>query len=144
VAPLYIDTWLDGIRPAKLYQDLYMKQDIVFIEGLKVDTVIGVYEWEKTIQQTLQFDIEMRTDTRAAAQIDDLSKTVDYAVVAEEVIQLTKNNQSELIETVAERVAQLILTEHPVESVKIKLRKLGAVASTKSVGVMIERQKSHY
>jgi dihydroneopterin aldolase len=121
-----------------------MKQDIVFIEGLKVDTVIGVYEWEKTIQQTLQFDIEMRTDTRAAAQIDDLSKTVDYAVVAEEVIQLTKNNQSELIETVAERVAQLILTEHPVESVKIKLRKLGAVASTKSVGVMIERQKSHY
>lgn len=121
-----------------------MKQDIVFIEGLKVDTVIGVYDWEKTIQQTLQFDIEMRTDTRAAAQIDDLSKTVDYAVVAEDIIKLTRNNQSELIETVAEKVATQILQSHPVESVKIKLRKLGAVASTKSVGVMIERHRSNY
>lgn len=118
-----------------------MAQDIVFIEALKVDTVIGVYEWEKTIQQTLQFDIEMRTDTRQAAQIDDLSKTVDYAVVADDVVKLAKENQVELIETVADMVADKILKEYPVESVKVTLRKLGAVASTASVGVIIERSR---
>jgi dihydroneopterin aldolase len=118
-----------------------MAQDIVFIEALKVDTVIGVYEWEKTIQQTLQFDIEMSTDTRQAAQIDDLSKTVDYAVVADDVVKLAKENQVELIETVADMVADKILKDYPVESVKVTLRKLGAVASTVSVGVIIERSR---
>ena len=118
-----------------------MAQDIVFIEALKVDTVIGVYDWEKTIQQTLQFDVEMRTDIRQAAQIDDLSKTVDYAVVAEDIVKLVKDNQAELIETVAEKVASHILSSYPVSSCKIKLRKLGAVASTASVGVFIERSQ---
>ncbi len=118
-----------------------MAQDVVFIEALKVDTVIGVYEWEKTIQQTLQFDIEMRTDTRQAAQIDDLSKTVDYAVVADDVVKLAKENQVELVETVADMVADKILKDYPVESVKVTLRKLGAVASTTSVGVIIERSR---
>ncbi|MDC2890740.1 dihydroneopterin aldolase [Psychrosphaera algicola] len=118
-----------------------MAQDIVFIEALKVDTVIGVYEWEKTIQQTLQFDVEMYTDISQAAQIDDLSKTVDYAIVAEDIVNLVKQNQAELIETVAEKVASHILTSFPVERCRIKLRKLGAVASTASVGVFIERTK---
>lgn len=118
-----------------------MAQDIVFIEALKVDTVIGVYDWEKTIQQTLQFDVEMYTDISQAAQIDDLSKTVDYAVVAEDIVKLVKQNQAELIETVAEMVASHILTSFPVERCKIKLRKLGAVANTASVGVYIERTK---
>ena len=121
-----------------------MTQDIVFIEALKVDTVIGVYEWEKTIQQTLQFDVEMRTDTRQAAQIDDLSKTVDYAEVADDIVHLAKENQVELIETVAEMVAKKILDDYPVESVRIKLRKLGAVASTKSVGVIIVRDQQSF
>lgn len=116
-----------------------MAHDIVFIEALKVDTVIGVYDWEKTIQQTLQFDIEMRTDIKVAAQIDDLSKTVDYSEVAKDVVELAKQNQAELIETVAEKVAQLILADYHVSSVKITLRKLGAVANTASVGVIIER-----
>lgn len=121
-----------------------MIQDIVFIEALKVDTVIGVYDWEKNIQQTLQFDIEMRTDIRQAAQIDDLSKTVDYSKVAEDIILLAKANQAELIETVAEKVAQKILSDYAVESCKVTLRKLGAVASTESVGVIIERNKTSY
>lgn len=119
-----------------------MNQDIVFIEGLKVDTVIGVYEWEKNIQQTLQFDIEMAIDTQPAATIDDLSKTVDYAVVSEDVVRITKENQVELIETVANVVANHILSQYQVLQVKIKLRKLGAVASTKSVGVQIIRSKN--
>jgi len=121
-----------------------MTHDVVFIEALKVDTVIGVYEWEKTIQQTLQFDVEMHTDIRDAAQIDDLSKTVDYAVVADDIVKLTKENQAELIETVAERVAEHILANFNVSSCIIKLRKLGAVASTASVGVQIQRSKKSY
>ena len=121
-----------------------MAQDIVFIEALKVDTVIGVYDWEKNIQQTLQFDIEMKTNTRAAAEIDDLNKTVDYSVIADEIIKVTQENHTELIETVAEIVAKKILTDHHVESCKVTVRKLGAVASTLSVGVCIQRSKSDY
>ena len=121
-----------------------MTQDIVFIEALKVDSVIGVYDWEKSIQQTLHFDVEMRTDIRAAAEVDDLSKTVDYAVVSEDIVKLAKENQAELIETVAEKVAERILTHYAVNSVQISLRKLGAVASTQSVGVRIERDATLY
>ena len=121
-----------------------MNQDVVFIEALKVDTVIGVYEWERSIQQTLQFDVEMRIDIRQAAQIDDLSKTVDYAVVADDIVKLAKANQAELIETVAEKVASHILSTYQVASCKVCLRKLGAVANTQSVGVIIERSKRSF
>ena len=81
--------------------------DIVFIKQLQVDTVIGVYDWEKTIKQRLVLDITLAADQRAAANNDDIRLTLDYAVITEKVIKLITAQPIELIETVAERVAQL-------------------------------------
>ena len=113
--------------------------DIVFIKQLQVDTVIGVYDWEKTIKQRLVLDINLATDQRAAAEQDDIRLTLDYAVISERVIQCITAQPIELIETVAERVAQLLLTEFATNCVEITVSKPGAVAQAATVGVQITR-----
>mgnify|MGYP005839291003 CR=1 FL=1 len=113
--------------------------DIVFIKQLQVDTVIGVYDWEKTITQRLVLDITLTHDQRAAALGDDLRQTLDYAVISEKVIALITAQPIELIETVAERVAQLLLAEFATSQVEITVSKPGAVAQAQAVGVKITR-----
>ncbi len=113
--------------------------DIVFIKQLQVDTVIGVYDWEKTIKQRLLLDLRLSTDQRAAANRDDIRLTVDYAVVSEKVIALITAEPIELIETVAERVAQLLLREFAISQVEVTVSKPGAVAQAATVGVQITR-----
>lgn len=117
----------------------YPLTDIVFIEGLMVETVIGVYEWEKRIRQKLVFDIELRADTGRAASDDAIDLTIDYASVSEKVTTMVSQMQVELVETVAEQVADMLLSSFPAASVRIKLAKPGAVANATSVGVIIER-----
>ena len=116
--------------------------DIVFIKQLQVDTVIGVYDWEKTIQQRLLLDLELVTDIRNAAQQDDIRQTLDYAVIAQRVIALITAQPLELIETVAERVAQLLLNEFATTQVKVSVQKPGALEQAETVGVTIVRSRS--
>jgi len=113
--------------------------DIVFIKQLQVDTVIGVYDWEKTIKQRLVLDITLAADQRAAANNDDIRLTLDYAVITEKVITLITAQPIELIETVAERVAQLLLQEFATSRVEITVSKPGAIAQAATVGVHITR-----
>ncbi|MBW8189687.1 dihydroneopterin aldolase [Neiella marina] len=113
--------------------------DTVFIQGLSVDTVIGVYDWEKKIQQTLLFDIEMTFDIAAAAATDDLADTLDYEAVSNRVMAHVKAARVELLETLVEQVAQLIIGEFNVAKVAITLHKPGAVKAAKSVGLRIVR-----
>lgn len=113
--------------------------DVVFIEGLTVETVIGVYQWEKRIRQKLVFDIQLRADTRKAAGDDAIDLTIDYAAVSEKITDMVSQMQVELVETVAEQVAQMLLSTFPIASVRIKLAKPGAVPNAASVGVIIER-----
>lgn len=113
--------------------------DTVFIQGLSVDTVIGVYDWEKTIQQTLLFDLDMTTDIAAAAASDDLADTLDYEAVSNRVIEHVQTARVELLETLIEQVAAIILAEFNVSQVAITLHKPGAVKAAKSVGLRIVR-----
>ncbi len=113
--------------------------DIVFIEDLRVDTVIGVYDWERKIKQTLAFDIEMATDIRKAAETDELEYTLNYKAVSKRIIAFVEESRFLLVETVAERVAQLILDEFAVPWVKLTVHKPGAVRGSRSVGIKIER-----
>ncbi|MCB5227660.1 dihydroneopterin aldolase [Alishewanella sp. 16-MA] len=113
--------------------------DIVFIKQLQVDTVIGVYDWEKTIKQRLLLDLRLTADQRAAAQADDIRLTLDYAVISARVIELITAEPIELIETVAERVAQLLLTEFSTSQVEVTVSKPGAVPQAQTVGVQITR-----
>lgn len=113
--------------------------DIVFIEKIEVATVIGVYDWEKTISQCLTLDLQMAWDNRLAAENDDISKALDYAKVAEAVEQFAANSRFELVETFAERLAALLMQQFGIVWIKLKVTKPGAVATAKGVGVEIER-----
>ncbi|RUO62909.1 dihydroneopterin aldolase [Pseudidiomarina planktonica] len=114
-------------------------KDQVLIDGLKVDTVIGVYDWEKQIKQQLSIDLAMAWDNRPAAASDDLADALDYASVAEAVTNLIQQRPRQLIEQVAEEVAQLLLTEFKVTEVTVTVAKPGAVPAANSVAVKITR-----
>ncbi|PSJ44230.1 dihydroneopterin aldolase [Zobellella taiwanensis] len=113
--------------------------DKVFVQGLEVLTTIGVYEWEKGIRQKIRFDLEMGFDNRPAADGDDIRLALDYAALAQKVSDYAEQNHVELVETMAEHIARLILAEFPVLSVRVRLTKPGAVANAAGVGVEIER-----
>ena len=116
--------------------------DSVLIQQLAVKTTIGVYEWEKKIKQTLLFDITMLHDTMDAAKSDNINDALDYFEVSKAVTEYVEGNAFELIETVANRVAELILNQFNVAEVAIKLLKPGAVENAASVGVSITRKRS--
>jgi len=113
--------------------------DKVFIEDLRIDTVIGIYDWERKIKQTLAFDIEMATDIRKAAETDDIQYALNYKAVSKRIIQFVGESEYLLVETVAEKVARIIVEEFGVEWVKLTLHKPGAVRGSRSVGITIER-----
>lgn len=114
--------------------------DQVFIRGLEVDTVIGAYDWERDIRQRLVFDLEMAWDIRPAAQSDELNLALDYAAVSQRVLDYVGSSSFELVETLAERVAALVIGEFGVPWVRLSINKPGAVAqATGGVGVVIER-----
>ncbi|MFT4634565.1 MAG: dihydroneopterin aldolase [Arenicella sp.] len=113
--------------------------DIVYLKGLKCECTIGVWEWEKAIIQTLVLDIELATDTAKAAENDDLKDALDYQAIAKRIQAYAKDNAFELIETLVERLAALILAEFTTPWVRIKLDKGRAVKGVNNVGVIIER-----
>ena len=113
--------------------------DFVFIRDLRVDTIVGVYDWERKIKQTLVFDIDMATDIHRAAASDDLQFAVNYHAVSLRVSSYVEAHHTALIETLAENVASLILTEFNVPWVRLQLTKPNAVLGARSVGVIIER-----
>nr|WP_299243109.1 dihydroneopterin aldolase [uncultured Halomonas sp.] len=113
--------------------------DLVLIEGLRIETVIGAYDWERSIRQRLVLDLEMGTDIRTAAADDDLSKTLDYAAISARIDEFASASHFELVETFAERLATLLLHEFGIPWLRLTLRKPGAVSQAAAVGVRIER-----
>lgn len=113
--------------------------DVVFIQGLKIDTVIGVYDWERKIRQDITLDIKMAFDLKAAAKTDHIDQTLDYKAVSKRLIGFVQTSKFVLVETLAEKIAQIILDEFAVSTVKLKLNKGKAVTGAQGVGVIIER-----
>ena len=113
--------------------------DIVFIEDLRIDAVIGIYDWERRVRQTLAFDIEMAIDNTVPAATDDIALTLNYKDVSKRLIDYVGASSFGLVETLAERCAAIIREEFGVAWVRLKLSKPGAVRGAKSVGVRIER-----
>ena len=116
--------------------------DHVFIEGLEIETLIGIYDWERRIRQPLVFDIEMAFDNRIPAATDAIADTLNYKAVSNRIVEYVSQSSFELVETLAERVAQIVITEFGVQRVRLKLSKPGAVRGARAVGVMIERSAS--
>ena len=113
--------------------------DIVFIHDLQIDTVIGIYDWERKIRQTISLDIEMATDISKAAKSDDIEDTLSYKTVAKRLIEFIEQSEFELVESLAEKICSIVMDEFSVPCVKLTLHKPGAVRGSKSVGVIIER-----
>ncbi len=115
--------------------------DKVFIEGLEIEALIGIYDWERRIRQTLRFDLEMAFDNRVPAASDDIADTLDYDAVSTRLAGYAAQTGFQLVETLAERCAALILDEFGATRVRLKVSKPGAVERAAAVGVVIERRR---
>jgi dihydroneopterin aldolase len=113
--------------------------DIVFLRGLRIETVIGIYDWEKDIKQPVILDIEMSADVAKAAATDRIEDALDYKAVSKRLKQFVSDSRFELVETLAERCAQIIRDEFAVGWVRLSVNKIGAVSGAQDVGVRIER-----
>lgn len=113
--------------------------DSVYIRELRTDTVIGVYDWERDIRQTVVLDLELASDNRLAAGSDQIKDAVDYAAISTRVLAFIEASEYQLIETLAEQVAALVMREFCVPWLRLQLSKPGAVPQARDVGVQIER-----
>ena len=120
------------------------ESDSIFLRDLRIDTVIGIFEWERRIRQTLHFDLEMAADIRRAAIDDDINDTLDYKAVAERVIAFVQASEYNLVETLAEEIAKLVITEFSVPWLRLAVNKAGAVRGASGVGVNIHRSAEDY
>lgn len=113
--------------------------DLVYIRELEVETVIGIYDWEREIRQRINLDLEMGTDIRQAANTEDVDNTLNYKSVSDRLIEFIEQSEFLLIETMAEQVAEIVLHEFSVKWLRLRLGKPGAVPQAADVGVIIER-----
>jgi dihydroneopterin aldolase len=142
-----VKPWFFGLRRWLTIRDQPpapgLAMDIVFLRQLRIDTVIGIYEWERRTRQTLVLDLEMSADIARAAATDQISDTLDYKAVAKRLIQFVGESRFQLVETLAERCAAIIREEFGVRWVRLTLNKAGAVRGASDVGVIIERGERH-
>jgi dihydroneopterin aldolase len=113
--------------------------DIVYINDLRIETVIGIYDWEREIRQIVSIDLEMAADNRKAAASERIDDALNYKAVAKRLIQFVEQSEFQLVETLAERIAEIVLDEFDVDWLRLKLGKPGAVTGSAEVGVVIER-----
>ena len=113
--------------------------DIIFLHNLKVDAVIGIWDWERKIRQTVEIDLDMAADIRKAAETDDVTDTLNYKLVAKRVQSFVAESEFQLVETLAERIAGIVTGEFGVTWVRVRINKPGAIRGARDVGVLIER-----
>ncbi|TLM78176.1 dihydroneopterin aldolase [Microbulbifer harenosus] len=113
--------------------------DIVYIRDLKVETIIGIYDWEREVKQTVSLDIEMAFDISKAARTDNIEHTLNYKAVAKRLIAFIEGSEFLLVETMAEQAAAIVRDEFNVSWLRLRLSKPGAVRGARDVGVIIER-----
>jgi dihydroneopterin aldolase len=113
--------------------------DIVFINELRIETIIDIYDWERKVKQTISLDLEMGADIRKSAATDAIEDTLNYKAVAKRLIAFVEDSEYLLVETLAEKITEIVLSEFSVPWLKLTVRKPGAVRGSRDVGVIIER-----
>ena len=113
--------------------------DIIYLNDLRIETVIGIYDWERKIKQKVRIDLQMGADIRRAASSDNIDDTLNYKSVAKRLIQFVGDSEFQLVETLAERIAEIVINEFDIPWVRVKLNKPGAIRYASDVGVIIER-----
>lgn len=118
--------------------------DKIFIRGLKVETIIGIYDWERTLQRPLIFDLELGFDTREAASSDRMRDSIDYAAVGQTVRDIALSLKPQLLETLAEKIARALFDRFPILTVRLSIDKPGAIPDVRGIGVEIDRRREDY
>ena len=118
--------------------------DTIFLSGLTAECIIGIWDWERKVRQKVVIDLEMAVDIRKAAVSDDIADTLDYKKVSKRLQQFVEQSQFQLVETLTDRIAQLVITEFGVPAVKVRLNKQGALRGSRDVGIVIERRREDY
>lgn len=118
--------------------------DRIFLEDLRVDTVIGIWEWERRVRQTVRLDLELATDVRRAAASDEIEAALDYKGIAKRLVNAVETSEFKLVETLAETLARIVIEEFGVAWVKLSVSKPGAIDGSRNVGVVIERSTQDY
>jgi 7,8-dihydroneopterin aldolase/epimerase/oxygenase len=118
--------------------------DRIFLRGLKIDAVIGIWEWERRIKQQVVVDLELATDTRRAAATDSIDSALDYKQIAKRLIAFVEASEFQLVETLAEAAARLIVEEFGVSWLRLSVAKPHAIEGSREVGVVIERETRDY
>jgi 7,8-dihydroneopterin aldolase/epimerase/oxygenase len=116
--------------------------DRIFLHGLTAECIIGFIDWERRVRQTVVVDLEMPVDCRHAALTDEVADTLDYKNVAKRALEFISTSEFKLVETLAHRLALVILGEFGVEWVRVSLNKPGAIRNSRDVGVVIERTRA--
>lgn len=120
------------------------RMDIIFLNDLRIETVIGIFDWERSIRQTVSIDLQMGTDIRKASAADDINDTLDYKAVAKRLIDFVGESEFGLVETLAENIARIVIREFEVPWIRVTLNKPGAIRGARDVGVLIERRMEDY
>ncbi len=113
--------------------------DTIFLKDLRVRAIVGIWDWERRMPQDIGIDLEMAADIRAAAERDHIDATLDYKAVSRRVVELVQGSSFQLVETLAERIAEAVMTEFAVPWVKVVVRKPFAIRGSRDVGICIER-----
>lgn len=115
--------------------------DIIYLHNLRVDTVIGVWEWERRIRQTLILDLDIGTDFRQAGRSDDITDTIDYKAVCDRVTSYTQGAECRLIEALGDRLARILFDEFAISWLRLRILKQGVLRNVRDVGIVIERSR---
>lgn len=118
--------------------------DTIFLRGLEVDAVIGIWDWERQITQKVRLDLEIATDVRRAAAADSIEAATDYKAIAKRLIAFVEESRYQLVETLAESLAEIVVKEFSISWVRLSVAKPGAIEGSKEVGVTIERGSEDY
>lgn len=118
--------------------------DKIFLRGLEVDAVIGIWDWERQITQKVRLDLEIAADVRKAAAADSIEAASDYKAIAKRLIAVVEASRYRLVETLAEALAEIVVKEFSIEWVRLSVAKPGAIEGSKEVGIVIERSREDY
>ena len=116
--------------------------DKVFIENLEIETIIGIFGWEREVKQIVRISLEMSFDISKAGKSDKIDDALDYKKIGKSIVNLVENSSFFLVEKMAEEIASLVLTNEQIEEIKLRVEKPGALRGSKSVGVEILRTSS--
>ncbi len=118
--------------------------DKIFLTSLRTECIVGIWDWERKVKQTVVVDLEMACDIRKAALSDHIDDTVDYKKVSKRLLTFIGESRYQLVETLTENIARIVITEFDVPWVRVRLNKQGAIRNSRDVGILIERRAEDY